>query len=78
MSGGAVEDEGERCASVEAFSFGAGEITRKIRDAVCGRLVDLDKAVAREARDGSRCYFCSKRCLVLYYLDPRRYFLTRI
>ncbi|PIR19002.1 MAG: hypothetical protein COV48_04395 [Elusimicrobia bacterium CG11_big_fil_rev_8_21_14_0_20_64_6] len=65
--------EGPYCASVEVFSFGSGEIKRKIRDAVCGRLVDLDKAVAREARDGSRCCFCSRRCLILYYLNPASY-----
>lgn len=30
-------------------------------------------AVVREAKDGSRCHFCSLACLTAYYLNPLTY-----
>ncbi|MDE2292783.1 MAG: YHS domain-containing protein [Elusimicrobia bacterium] len=68
-----MEDEEPPCGTREYFEIGAASITRLIKDPVCGRAVDKRTAVARGPKQGPRCYFCSLKCLALYYLDPRRY-----
>lgn len=65
------------CASREFIGVGNAVITHTIRDAVCGRTVAKDRAVVKVAADGRRCYFCSRRCLVRYYLNPFNFLAKR-
>lgn len=65
------------CASREFIGVGNAVITHTIRDAVCGRTVPKERAVVKVAPDGRRCYFCSRRCLVRYYLNPFNFLAKR-
>ncbi|PJB23982.1 MAG: hypothetical protein CO113_16200 [Elusimicrobia bacterium CG_4_9_14_3_um_filter_62_55] len=58
------------CASTEFFALGPDGLSHGVRDGVCGRIVPIEQAVHREAANGTRCYFCSRACLMRYYLNP--------
>lgn len=61
------------CAGTEMIALRAGHIERRYKDPVCGKIVARRDAVVREAKDGTRCHFCSLTCLGAYYLNPMTY-----
>lgn len=71
------EEDLPACASREFIGIGNSAITHTIKDAVCGRTVAKDRAVVKVSADGRRCYFCSRRCMALYYLNPFNFLARR-
>jgi YHS domain-containing protein len=45
----------------------------KVTDPVCGRSLDLEKALAQEDYNGWAYFFCSRDCHRLFGLSPERF-----
>lgn len=45
----------------------------RVKDPVCGMMMDRDTAAARARFDDREYYFCSQQCLRQFEADPARY-----
>src|SRR3989442_6581426 len=45
----------------------------RVKDPVCGMMVDPQKDVAKVAHEGKTYYFCSAGCAKLFQAEPQRY-----
>lgn len=45
----------------------------KVRDLVCGMLIDLGEALEKEERVGEKYYFCSKHCKGQFKRSPEKF-----
>lgn len=48
------------------------DAARRVKDPVCGMMVDPQRAAGKVAHGGSDFYFCSKRCAERFEKDPER------
>ena len=45
----------------------------KVKDPVCGMMIDSETATARVDMDGQTYYFCSTECRAVFEANPDRY-----
>ncbi|MBC8646201.1 MAG: YHS domain-containing protein, partial [Thermoanaerobaculia bacterium] len=45
----------------------------KVRDPVCGMVIDPDTAPEKRPYDGGTVFFCSRPCATAFDRDPERY-----
>ena len=62
--------------SVQAIrppTFNAGDTLMKVKDPVCGMMIEQGDAVATSDYEGKRYYFCSQDCKVEFDENPEDY-----
>lgn len=45
----------------------------RVKDLVCGMMIDPEKAVATSEYKGKKYYFCARGCKVAFDKDPGKY-----
>lgn len=45
----------------------------KVKDPVCGMIIDADSAVATQEWQGNRYHFCSASCAMKFKANPKKY-----
>jgi Cu+-exporting ATPase len=48
-------------------------MAQKVKDVVCGMMVDPDTATARATYEGETYYFCAPGCKVAFEKNPEQY-----
>lgn len=68
--------EAESCCSTEVpqlVTLSASPAVQKVKDVVCGMLIDPAKAAASAEHKGETYYFCAKSCHAKFTADPEKY-----